>query len=356
MRDATGLPVYAVILAGGEGTRLWPLARADRPKQFLTLFGGRSLFQRTAARAAALAGWDRTIVVAGRRHAALVREQAPRVAPERIILEGEGRNTAASVALAARLVMTRVGGDGILVVMPSDHWIEPQSGFLRTMRAAVDEVRRKPVLATIGVPATEPETGFGYILPARGGGTTEVSRVMAFVEKPAPARARRMVRSGVYLWNSGIFVWRASTILAAIATHAPRIGRAAQAATMRRAADGALVSSAAMRRIPAEPIDRAVLERTRQLVVARARFDWSDLGNWNAVGRLLTSHRWGHQVTGKSITLESRGCRAVNPGGRTVFVGVHDLVVVRSGATLLVCHRNAVQQVRRIAESVREAP
>jgi len=354
MRDAKDLPVYAVILAGGAGTRLWPLARADRPKQFLTLFGGQSLFQRTAARAAALAGWNRTIVVAGRRHAALVREQAPRVAPERIILEGEGRNTAASVALGARLVRA-MSGDGILVVMPSDHWIEPQSRFVSTMRAAVREVRQSPVLATIGVPATEPETGFGYILPGEGGGAPGVSRVKAFVEKPGPARASRMVRSGQYLWNSGIFVWRASTILEAIAAQAPRIARAARGVTMRRGVDGVVVSRAAMARIPAEPIDRAVLERTRRLVVARARFNWSDLGNWNAVTRLLAGQPWGRRASGETLALESRRCRAINSGGRTVFIGVDDVVVVRSGETLLVCHRDSVQQVRRIPESMREA-
>jgi len=354
MRNAKELPVYAVILAGGAGTRLWPLARADRPKQFLTLFGGKSLFQRTVARAAALAGWNRTIVVAGQRHAALVRAQGSRVSPERIILEGEGRNTAASVALAARLVLAR-GGDGILVVMPSDHWIEPQARFLSTVRAAIREVRQSPVLATIGVPASEPETGFGYILPGEGGTVPGVSQVKGFVEKPDPARARRMVRSGRYLWNSGIFVWRASTILEAIADHAPRIGRAALAAPMRRGIDGLVVPRASMRNIPAEPIDRAVLERSRRLVVARARFNWSDLGNWNAVASLLGGQPWGRTACGETLALESRRCRAINPGGRTVFIGVDDLVVVRSGETLLVCHRNAVQQVRRIPATMREA-
>jgi len=352
MRDAKDLPVYAVILAGGAGTRLWPLARATQPKQFIPLFGGRSLFQRTVARAAALAGPRRTIVVAGRRHAALIRAQGPGLAPDRIILEGAGRNTAASVALAARWARER-HDDAILVVMPSDSWIDSQPGFLKTIRAAVAAVRRAGVLATIGIPATKPETGFGYIRPAFVPRPAAVAPVEEFIEKPAPAEARRMVRSGRYLWNSGIFVWRASTILAALDDHAPRLARAAARAALRRRPGGWVVGGAAMKRIQAEPIDRAVLEKTRRLVVARARFGWSDLGNWDAVSRLLASQPWGRRAGGGVLAIGARGCEAINPGGMTVFVGVADLVAVRSGDALLVCHRDAVQRVREIPDTVR---
>jgi mannose-1-phosphate guanylyltransferase/mannose-6-phosphate isomerase len=347
MPRAQRLPVYAVILAGGSGTRLWPLASDTRPKQFLTLFGGRSLFQRTAARAAAIAGWDRTIVVAGRRHASLLREQAPRVSPARTILEGEGRNTAASVALGARLALSRQG-DGILVVLPSDHWIAPPSGFHRTLRAAVEEVRRRPVLATIGVRAASPETGFGYIRPARRSRPAVPVAVEAFVEKPGAATARRMVCSGRWLWNSGIFVWRASTILAALAGHAPALARAAASAPLRRGPGGWVVGAGAMARIPAAPIDRAVLEKTRRLVVVPAGFGWSDLGNWNAVAALLAAQPWGGRARGAGLAIDARRCEAINPGGLTVFVGVDDVVAVRSGGALLVCHRGAVQRVRAI--------
>jgi len=352
MGDAKDLSVYAVILAGGAGTRLWPLARATQPKQFIPLFGGRSLFQRTVARAAALVGPRWTIVVAGRRHAALVRSQGIGLAPDRIILEGEGRNTAASVALAARWARER-HDDAILVVMPSDSWIDSQPGFLKTIRAAVAAVRRAGVLATIGIPATEPETGFGYIRPAFMPRPAALAPVEAFIEKPAADAARRMVRSGRYLWNSGIFVWRASTILAALAGHAPRLARGAARAAMRRRPEGWVVGGAAMERIPAQPIDRAVLEKTRRLVVVRARFGWSDLGNWNSVARLLASQPWGGRALGGRLAIDARRCEAINPGGMTVFVGVADLVAVRSGDSVLICRRDAVQRVRDIPEAVR---
>jgi mannose-1-phosphate guanylyltransferase len=352
MRESENLPVYAVVLAGGAGTRLWPLARPERPKQFLTLFGGRSLFQRTIDRAAALAGRRHIVVVAGLRHAALVRAQARGMTPDRIILEGEGRNTAASVALAARWARAR-HDDALLVVMPSDHWIESRAGFLGTLRAAIAAARRPGVLATIGVPATTPETGFGYIRPATAGRGTAARPVAEFVEKPALAVARRMVRSGRYLWNSGLFVWRASTILGALEAHAPRVARAARRAVLRRGAAGWICAGAEMARIPAAPVDTAVLEKTGNVVVARARFSWSDLGDWNAVGRLLASHSWGRAAGGRSLAIDARRCAAINPGGVTVFVGVADLVAVRSGEAVLVCRRDAAQRVREIPEAVR---
>jgi mannose-1-phosphate guanylyltransferase/mannose-6-phosphate isomerase len=352
MRNEADLPVYAVVLAGGAGTRLWPMARPERPKQFLTLFGGRSLFQRTVDRATAVAGRGRTVVVAGLRHAPLVRAQAPWVTRDRTILEGEGRNTAASVALAARWARER-HGDAVLVVMPADHWIDSRAGFVDTVRTAIAAARRPDVLATIGVPATAPETGFGYIRPAAPAGSAAVRPVAGFVEKPALPAARRMVGSGRYLWNSGLFVWRASAILAALAEHAPRLARAAEHAVLRRRPAGWVCARAEMVRIPAAPIDTAVLEKAANVVVARARFEWSDLGDWSAIDRLLTTQRWGRDAAGRTLAIGARRCAAINPGGVTVFVGVADLVAVRAGDAVLVCRRDAAQRVREIPEAVR---
>ena len=336
-----------MILAGGSGTRLWPWARADRPKQFLPLVGGRTLFQETAARAAALVGWRRVLVVAGARHGSLVRRQAPRLAARQVILEGRGRNTAASVALAA-LWVERRATDGVMLVMPSDHWIEPQRGFLRTARAAAAAARRDPVLVTIGLPARTPETGFGYIRPARMPAPARVAPVAGFVEKPSRRLARRLVASRRHLWNSGIFAWRAATVLEAIERHAPEIARAARRAAPRRARSGWRIGARAMDRIPAAPIDRAVLERSADLVVARADFRWSDLGNWSSVLEAIGRGAGTERRLGGRLLVGARSCEAVNPGGLTVFLGVRDLLVVRDGVDILVCRRDRPQEVRRV--------
>lgn len=336
-----------MILAGGSGTRLWPWARAARPKQFLPFRGGRSLFEATLRRAVALAGSRRVLVVAGARHAALVRAQAPRLGLDQILLEAEGRNTAASVALAA-LHIERRFGDGVMLVMPSDHWIEPHAGFLRTARAAIAAVRDTPRLATIGLPARSPETGFGYIRPVHLPAPGKVAPVAGFVEKPSRRVAERLVASGRHLWNSGIFAWRASTLLAALERHAPGILRAARRAPVRRGRHGLLIGARAMRRIPSAPIDRAVLERTRHLVVARAAFSWSDLGNWTSVIDAWRRDPGAARRRGESLRVGARACEAVNPGGLTVFLGVENLLVVRDGSDLLVCRADRPQDVRDI--------
>jgi mannose-1-phosphate guanylyltransferase/mannose-6-phosphate isomerase len=337
-----------VILAGGHGTRLWPLARPDRPKQFLPLLGKRSLFQDAHDRLRALVGRDRILVVTGRCHVPWVRRQAPSLPTEQVIAEEIGRNTAASVALAALWIRARFG-DGVMVVTPSDHFISPASGFRSTLIRGIGAVRRAGALLTIGVRARTPETGFGYIRPGRREVQPGVRRVTRFVEKPARVRAASMVRSGRYLWNTGIFVWRASGILQALHRHAPAVLRPLDAWAARLRPGHWLVPSSLLRQVQGLPIDRAVLERSRDLLVTGSSFQWSDLGNWSALFDLMRLDRSGNGALGRLLTIDASGCLGVNPEGTTVFVGVKDIVAARSGDAVLVCHRDAAQRVREIS-------
>ena len=345
------MPVVGVILAGGAGTRLWPAARPDRPKQFLDLLGRRSLFERTHQRLAPLVAGGDVLIVTGARHAAWVRRQAPSIPQDRVLVEELGRNTAASIALAALWVRER-HGDAIMIVLPSDHWIAPEPAFRSTLRTGIAAVRRTGRLLTIGIPARAPEPGFGYILPARAAHGRGVRRVMGFVEKPDPGRARRMVRSGRYLWNSGIFIWRATMILEELRRHRPAVVRLLESWAARHRGGSWRVPAALLLRLPPEPIDRAVLEKTRSLLVIRARFRWSDLGNWPSVGNLLGRDREGNAAIGGLLADDASGCLAVNRGGLTALLGVRDLVVVRDEAVVLVCSRSAAQRVREIAGRV----
>jgi mannose-1-phosphate guanylyltransferase/mannose-6-phosphate isomerase len=346
--------VFAVVLAGGAGTRLWPAARPDRPKQFLPLLGRESLFQQALRRVVPLVGRSRVLVVAGARHAAWVRRQAPDVPPGRILLEEIGRNTAASIALAA-LWITQHHGDAIMVVLPSDHWIHPATAFRSTLRAGIDAVRRTGRMLTIGVEARSAEAGFGYILPAGTAGGRGARRVARFIEKPDFERARRLARSGRYLWNSGIFVWRATTILERLGRHVPAVTRPLERWVARRRRSSWRIPGAVLRRVPAEPIDRAVLERSRDLLVVRAGFRWSDLGNWSSLGVRLRKDRDGNAAIGRLESAGASGCVAVNRGGVTALVGVRDLVVVREGSAVLVGSLGAAQRVREIARRVAAA-
>jgi len=342
-----GDSVFAVILAGGGGTRLWPVAHRGVPKPFLSLDGGASLFRRTYDRIVTLVGASRVLVVTAAADLRWVRRHAPEIPRAHVLSEGAGRDTAAAVALAALWLRSRLG-DAFMVVLPADHVVRPASVFRSTVRTALAAARNGGMLVTLGVPAGSPDPGFGYIRPLRRGPLRDVATVREFVEKPSRRRAVGMVRSGRYLWNSGIFVWKASAILSALESHRPDIVRPLRRWT-RRARPGAWrVPEAVMRRVPRAPIDRAVLERSRDVLVVRAPFAWSDVGNWNAAGVLLRGDTRGNAALGRLLALDARRCLAVNPGGLTVILDLDEVVVVRSDRTLLVCHRRAAHRVREV--------
>jgi mannose-1-phosphate guanylyltransferase len=324
------------------------VARPDRPKQFLTLVGRESLFQQAYRRIVPLVGREHVLVVTGAGHAAWVRRQVPSIPAHRVLVEGVGRNTAASVALAAIWTQRRYG-DAIMIVLPADHWIEPQAAFRTAIRVGVEAVRRTGRLVTIGVPARGPDPGFGYILPAEGRNVRDARNVRRFVEKPPAAEAERLFRSGRYFWNCGIFVWGASAILERLRRHQPTVVGPLQRWAARRLSQWRRVPGALLRRLPAEPIDRAVLERARDLLVVRARFRWSDLGTWSAVADLLGATRDRNGSIGELRAIDASGCLGVNAGGLTVFMGVRDLVTVREGRVVLVCRRSAAQRVKEVA-------
>ena len=340
-----------MILAGGSGTRLWPLARAARPKQFLPLWGGKSLYRLTYERMTSIVGANRVLVVAGRAHLAQIREQTPELPPGRLILEGVGRDTAPSVALAAVRLMT-LRGDAIMVLAPSDHWIRGASRFRRTIRAAIDAVKRTDGLVVLGVKARAPNPGFGYVRPGKRCPGTRVMRVGRFVEKPEGPRARRFVQSGRWLWNCGVFVWRAGRILSELRIHCPAVLRVAGARPLPPPESPWVVPARFMRRSRAMPIDRAVLERSARVHVASGGFDWSDLGTWDSVALHLKQDGLGNAVLGETLVMGAGGCLSVNPGGLTVLSGVQDLIVIRSGDCVLVAPRGDAQRVRGVVATM----
>lgn len=341
-----------MILAGGGGTRLWPLARLRSPKPFLPLDRGVSLFRRTYDRIVPVVGPSRVVVVTGAAHVSWVRRQAPGIPRGQILAEETARDTAASIALAAHWLRRR-HGEAIMIVLPADHAIHPVSAFRSAVRRGIDVVGRTGSLLTIGVPAVSPQTGFGYILPAAAGRAKGVRAVRAFIEKPGARRAARMVRSGRYLWNSGIFIWKASTILGELARHRPDIAAPLEKWTRRAPLGEWRIPASVLRSVPRVPIDRAVLERSKDVLVLRAPFAWSDVGNWDALGALLPADARGNSAIGKILALDAEQCLGVNENGLTVFVGVKDIVAVHSRGVLLVCHRDAAQRVREVVHDLR---
>src|SRR5256712_38570 len=276
------LPRYAVVMAGGAGTRFWPRSRVHTPKQLLALRGERSLLRERVARVSPPIRRERVLVVTARSHARAVARQLPRRGRGALLVEPEGRNTAAAIALAA-LHVARQAPEAVLAVRPADHVIDDLPAFRRDLRLALEVAEQSAALVTIGVAPTHAETGYGYVrlgapLPGtnrRGAGAAES------IEKPERARAEALVAGGDALWTSGIFAWRASAILAALRRHLPEV-----VGPLERAGTSARALAAAYRRLPAVSIDHGVLERAERVAVVRARFPWSDVGSWAAVAAL----------------------------------------------------------------------
>jgi mannose-1-phosphate guanylyltransferase len=342
--------LWAVLLAGGSGTRFWPASRKSLPKQFLSIAGKRSLLAETAARLGSLVPRERTLVVGSRDHVELVRKQLRKLPLENVLAEPVGRNTAAAVAWAA-VEIARREPDSVHAVLPSDHVIAPAAEFRRALAAAADEAASTSALVTFGTRPTFAATGYGWIevgakLAERRG--VAVHEVVRFVEKPDRGRAEAFLAGGRHAWNSGMFVWRTDAILAALREHAPEIlGPIAAAGDAKE--PGAVAS--AYPALPSVSIDVAVLEKTKSVRVVPVEFSWSDVGSWPALADVVTADGEGNLVAGGGRLLgeDASGCIAWNRKGElTVLLGVRDLVIVRAGKATLVCPRDRSQDIRRI--------
>ena len=352
--------VFQVIMAGGSGTRFWPASRAGRPKQFLALVSDRPLIRQAFDRAAAFSDAADVWVAAGLSHRSKVLEALPDLDPARYIAEPFGRNTAPCIGLAA-LMLSRIDPRGVMIVSPADHVTTDPAELYRALGLAVESARSQDALVTLGIKPTRPETGYGYI-EAGGDADSAVRRAARFVEKPDAATAERYVRSGRYLWNSGVFVWRTDVILRAIRRHVPdlwsgleaideALGRPDEAAVIRRVFES----------LPAESIDYAVLEKESEVLVVPTDPGWSDVGSWDAVAELRSADPAGTVIAeapgyrGDVVAIDSEGCFVVpsaESGRAIALIGVKDLVIVDTGDALLVCRKGASQSVRQVVKTL----
>jgi len=346
-------PIIPVILSGGSGTRLWPMSRAERPKQLLPLTAEETMLQLTARRAEG-EGFTRPIVVANAAHAEMVEEQLGAVesAADALILEPLGRNTAPAIALAA----LAAGGDASpLLVMPSDHVIADVAAFHAAIRAALPLVEQG-WLATFGIAPDAPETGYGWIKIGETIGEG-VHRVERFVEKPPRDKAEAMLAAGDHAWNGGIFLFRADAYLGALASHAPEMLHAAQQAMEKGRREGARIwpDAEAFAASPSDSIDYAVMEKAPRVAVVPVSMGWSDVGSWDALHAISAADEGGNVVRGDAVVIDSANCLVrAEPGKRVALVGVADLIVVASGDDILVLPRGRSQEVKKIIEAMKK--
>lgn len=348
-----------VILSGGAGTRLWPVSRRAYPKPFMRMADGESLLGKTLARALAVAPGGPLLTVTGRDYLFVTRDEYGRVdaaaaSRMRYLLEPAGRNTAPAIVLAALAIEREHGGAAILLVLPADHLIRDLDAFDRATRSAV-ALAEQGRIVTFGVVPTRPETGYGYIEVGAPLGELgfEVAR---FVEKPDHATAVGYVTSGRFHWNSGMFCFRADALIAAAEQACPDVLAAARAclAASEPANHVTELEAQTFGAIPEISIDYAVMERAKNVALVPARFDWSDIGSWTAVGEQVAPDAAGNRAVGDTILIGARDCY-VQAGHRTIAaLGVADLSIIETTDAVLIAHRDSAQQVKLVVDALRE--
>ena len=333
--------IHPVILSGGSGTRLWPRSRKAKPKPFLPLVGERTLLEATLDRCMGEGVFAEPVIVAGSAHVPHIAEQGGERAT--VIVEPAARNTAPAIGLAAALLPT----DAVMLVCPSDHHIANEAAFLRGVDAAA-ALAAKDYLVAFGIEPTGPETGYGYI--RKGEPLVSGHEVAQFVEKPDRAAAERFLADGGYVWNGGIFAFRAGAFLAELEAHRPKM-----ASQVARAWEGARhqgwqahPEAKPFSDIAGESVDYAVMENTARAAVVSADMGWSDIGNWDALMTARAAGRDGNLAIGPADLADCRNVMVETDGARVSVVGLEDVIVVVDGDEVLVTSRSGAQQVGKL--------
>lgn len=348
---------YAVILAGGSGSRLWPASRRARPKQFLALGapGGDSLIAATARRVEPTCPADQLIVVTAASQVAQVREALPALPASGVIAEPVGRNTAAALGLAAVYLVHR-DPDAVMGALPADQHVADEAELRRVVDRAFDAAVAHDAIVTVGIVPTRPETGFGYLQVGDDVGDG-VSRVASFVEKPDASTAQRYLIAGNYLWNAGMFFVSARKLLAEIETHMPETYAVLDDIRATLASDGpeaaAELTERAYPTLDSISIDYGVMERADGVLTIAGNFGWNDVGSWSALADYRDADADGNVTEGTVITHDASNNIAIGSGDTIVaLVGVSDLVVVQSGNAVLVVPRDRAQDVREVVRAL----
>ncbi|MCB2155200.1 NTP transferase domain-containing protein [bacterium] len=353
----------AVIMAGGSGERFWPLSRSKRPKQLLCLtHQDQSLLQESISRIEPLVGAKNVFIATTDAILKVIREADARVLNEHVFAEPAKRNTAGGIiwATASLMAQAKEGEEVILALLPADHLVRNPDGFRETVRKAMDAAEHEDALVTLGIKPTRPDTGYGYIEVEEGtaAGIEGVHRVHRFREKPNRAVAREFLATGRFLWNSGMFFWRASYFLKELAEARPEMALATRriAGALRdgRADEACRV----FEELESISIDYALLERARNVLVVDAEFEWDDVGSWDALERTCQPDGEDNVALGNPVLIDTQNCIVYNEPGAdkkaVAIVGAEDLVIVIADDSVLVVHKDRVQDVKQVVRMLKE--
>lgn len=342
--------MFALILAGGAGTRLWPRSRAALPKQLLALTGGDTMMQATVKRILPLVPLEHIFIATNQAYGPLIKEQLPGLPAANIIEEPSSKNTAPCIGLAAAH-MRRLDPEAVMASLHADHFITDEEGFRQALLAAA-EVAKEGYLVTLGITPDKPETGYGYIQrgPEIGHYNNHaVYQVSRFLEKPDLATAERFVASGEYYWNSGIFVWQLSTLLQAFSAHMPEFY--SQLGQIEQALAAGQMIDAIWQTIRSESIDVGIMERAAKVAVVPVNFGWNDVGSWAAIHEINIKDEHGNVALGaEHLAVDTRGTLVQGNGRLIATIGLEDVVIVDSDDALLICAKDKVQDIKKVVE------
>ena len=344
----------ALIMAGGRGERFWPKSRKNLPKQFLSLTDdGKTMIQLTVERILPLVNMEDIYIATNRDYKALVQQQLPEIPEENILCEPVGKNTAPCIGLGA-VHMQKKYGDAIMMVLPSDHLIKYTSIFVNTLSDACEAAEQGENLVTLGITPDAPETGYGYIkfMPDKTLG--RAFAVERFVEKPNLETAKTYVASEQYLWNSGMFIWKVSTILDNMKTYLPETYEGLERI---QAAIGTEQQETVLEKefyeFQSESIDYGIMEKAKNIYILTGAFGWDDVGSWLAVGRIKASNEFGNVVSGHVVTVNTKN--SIIQGGEKLIatVGLQDVIVVDTEDALLICDKDSAGDIKKVLENLR---
>lgn len=344
---------YIVIMAGGSGTRFWPLSRESMPKQLLRIDGGESLIQQTIARVRPLIQPDHIHIVTNKSQAEQIRYQVPELNKDNFIIEPAARNTAAAIGLAA-VYLNHQNADSLMGILPADHVVKNKEQFLDAMRAAF-AAAGEGYLVTIGIKPVKPETGYGYIHAGRPlDPSSGIFHVDRFTEKPDMETARKYISDGRYFWNSGMFVWKTSAVISEIERYMPLLGEGLK--EIRTAIGGSEETSVIHKvfsGLESVSIDYGIMEKSDKVVVIPADLGWSDVGSWTALDEIAERDSRGNVIAGNVVDVESRDSILYASNRLVATAGLNDMVVVDTEDATLVCHKDRAQDVKKIVEELK---
>ncbi|MCF0120457.1 MAG: NTP transferase domain-containing protein [Oscillospiraceae bacterium] len=344
----------ALIMAGGRGERFWPKSRINLPKQFLSLTDdGKTMIQLTVERILPLVSVEDIYIATNRDYKKLVREQLPEIPEENILCEPVGRNTAPCIGLGAVHIRKKYG-DAVMFVLPSDHLIKYTSIFLTTLSDAAEVAERGENLVTLGITPDYPETGYGYIKFIPEETLARAYRVERFVEKPDLETAKNYIATEKYLWNSGMFIWKVSTVLSNIEKYLPDIYSGLERiAASTGTPEEERVLTEEFTAFRSESIDYGVMEKAESIYTLAGSFGWDDVGSWLAVERLNKSNEFGNVVNGNVVTVDTKNC--IIRGGKRLIaaVGIKNAVIVDTDDAVLICEKDSTGDVKKVLEHLR---